>query len=60
MTDVVQNEDDDVAEIAAGLLDRILHELEGWDVEPTLLRKALMRAVAELRDEDFQNAGGDA
>jgi hypothetical protein len=60
MHDVVQNENDDVAEIAAGLLDGLRHELEGWDVEPKLLREAFMRAVAELRDEDFgeqQDAG---
>ena len=57
MHDVVQNENDDVAEIAAGLLDGIRHELQGWDADPKILRAAFMRAVAELVDDDF---AGDA
>jgi hypothetical protein len=43
------------------LLEVLRHELGGWDIEPTLLRKAFMAAVAELVDDDFggkQNEAG--
>jgi hypothetical protein len=32
---------------------RCCHELSNWDLEPTLLRKVFMAAVAELVDDDF-------
>jgi hypothetical protein len=47
----------------ADLLEVLRYELGNWDIDPTLLRKIFMAAVAELVDDDFggkQAAGGAA
>jgi hypothetical protein len=64
MTDEVNTVDAEEFEVVKfELLEVLRHELSGWDIEPTLLRKAFMAAVAELVDDNFggkQAAGGAA
>jgi hypothetical protein len=44
---------EDFEYVKADLLDHLREELAGWDLEPKLLRKAFIAAVAELADADF-------
>lgn len=45
--------DEDFETIKLDLLAALRHELSGWDIKPTILRKAFIAAVAELVDDDF-------
>jgi hypothetical protein len=38
------------------ILRALRHELDGWDIEPELLRRLFMTAVAELTDADFEKS----